>query len=241
MWFVNLLKIKVSKNLEALAQIFHQANATLYIVGGYVRDSLRGKKPYDVDICSNLTPQQVKELLKKTNFKYKTKNSSFGTATIFINKESYEYTCFRTEQYANDGSHAPTQISFVKDIQTDAQRRDFYVNALYYDIINNKVIDPLGQGLKDLENQTLQVITHPQCAFKEDAARILRLIKFSAMLNFKIHPETLQLAKQHSILLENITDARFKKELNFISTLTKSKQQKVIKLFLQIAPNRKDV
>ena len=230
-------KIKVSKDIKQLAEIFNNAGATLYIVGGYVRDSLLGNSPYDIDICSNLKVEEVKSILKSTGFKFKTKNANFGTATISSETQSYEYTCFREEQYKTNGEHTPTQVKFVKDITTDASRRDFYVNALYYDIINDKVADPLGKGLENLKSRILQVIPHKQCAFCEDAARILRLIKFSAMLDFEIEPETLKLAKQYSILLQNITDARFKKELGFIANISQEKQQKVNKLFDEIAPN----
>lgn len=234
-------KITVPQEVVELAKVFKTEGATLYIVGGFVRDSLMGKKPYDIDICCNLPTQKVKEILKPTPFKYKTKNSSFGTATISVNEFNFEYTCFRTEIYENNGSHTPKNITFVSDIKTDASRRDFYVNALYYDILNQKVVDPLGKGLDNLKNNILQVINHEVCAFCEDATRILRLVKFSALLNFDIEPNTLSLAKKYSYLLENITPARYKKELGFITNLNQETKNKVNKLFSQITPSYEEI
>ena len=219
-----------------LAKIFKTAGANLYIVGGYVRDSLLGKQPYDLDICSELQIQKVKEILKNSDYKYKTKNSTLGTAVIECNNRLFEYTCFRTEKYAMNGTHTPTNVEFVKDIKVDAARRDFYVNALYFDIINNKVVDPLNKGLTDLENKRLTVIPRNTCAFCEDAARMLRLIKFSAIMNFSIDNETMNLAKKYSILLNNITPQRFKKELGFIALLDNATKEKVNKLFQEISP-----
>ncbi len=225
---------KIPSELVCLAELFKKAGEKLYIVGGFVRDSLLNKNPFDIDICSPLKLEQVKTLLRSTNFSYKTKNKQMGTATICVNNLKFEYTVFRTDIYALDGTHSPVSVDFVKNIKLDALRRDFYVNALYFDVQNNMVVDPLNKGLCDLEQQILTVIPHAENTFKEDAVRILRLVKFSALLNFEIEKNTLKQATQHSNLLNNITPARLKKELAFIQNLPSQQKEKINQILFNI-------
>ena len=219
--------LKIPQELKSLSALFESVKQKLYIVGGFVRDSLLNKNAYDIDICSPLKLDQVKSLLRNTSFSYKTKNKQMGTATISINNLKFEYTVFRTDFYALDGKHSPIGVDFVRSIKIDALRRDFYVNAIYFDIQANKVVDPTGKGLSDLENNILEVIPHANNTFKEDAVRILRLIKFSALLDFEIESNTLEQAKEHSYLLNNITPARLKKELSFIQKLSTQEKEKI--------------
>lgn len=221
----------IPEEIKALASLFKKNNEKFYIVGGFVRDTLQNKQPYDIDICSPMKLDKVKSMLSSTNFRFKTKNKQMGTATISINNLKFEYTVFRTDVYALDGTHSPVSVDFVKNIKLDALRRDFYVNALYFDVQELKVIDPLNKGINHLENNLLMAIPHSFNTFEEDAVRILRLIKFCALGGFEIEKNTLEQAKKYSHLLNNITTARLKKELSFIQTLPQEKKDKINELF----------
>ena len=183
--------LKVSLNLLELAKIFKKNNSTLYIVGGYVRDYLIGKNPFDIDICSRLKIEEVEDILKDTSFNFKVKNKSFGTAQIECDGEIYEYTCFRSEIYKNIGAHSPKTVTFVSSVVLDARRRDFYINSLYYNILEKEVLDPLCRGLKDLEDKKINVIEAKPHKFCEDATRIIRMFKFGVLLNFEIENLTM--------------------------------------------------
>ena len=220
------IDLKLDAKIIELANIFFKHNATLYVVGGFVRDSLLFEPAIDIDICSALTTEQVKQILLNTDFAVKTKNKQFGTATISTQNLSFEYTCFRKETYDLTGSHSPTKVEFISSLTLDATRRDFYVNALYYDILNNQVLDPLEKGLSQLNNKELCVIKHTPHKFCEDATRIIRMFKFAVQHNFRIDTQSLNSAKKYAKLLNNITKTRLEKELNFLSNCNLEQQQK---------------
>ena len=225
---------QLPSELKSLSSLFESDGEKLYIVGGFVRDKLLNNQPFDIDICSPMKLERLKQLLRSTNFSYKTKNKQMGTATITINNLKMEYTVFRTDIYALNGTHSPVSVDFVKNIKLDALRRDFYINALYYDVQAKKVLDPLKQGLKDLQNNILTVIPHSFNTFQEDAVRILRLIKFSALLGFEIETNTFEQAKKYAYLLNNITSQRLKKELSFIENIEPELKEKINRLFKEI-------
>ena len=220
------IEFKINNCLVELANIFKQNNASLYIVGGFVRDYLIGKNPSDIDICCNLKIEEVEKILYGTKFNFVAKNKKFGTAQISCKNYTFEYTCFRSEQYDKTGSHSPKKVEFISSITQDALRRDFYVNALYYDILNCEVLDPLNLGLTQLENKIVCVIKHNPHKFLEDATRILRLFKFAVKLDFQIDENSLRSAKKYAPLLNNISKDRIEKELLFLSGCSEEEKQK---------------
>ena len=125
--------LDVSANLEKLA--FKLKNkAEIFLVGGYVRNGLLGFCETDVDLASELTPEELKTYLKFSDFKVKDKSKKMGTVTISIDDEEYEHTTFRKEVYEDNGKHTPEKTEFVCDIREDAKRRDFTCNSIYYSL-----------------------------------------------------------------------------------------------------------
>src|SRR5574344_2456195 len=122
------MPVRIPAELYALAKIFP---SDLYAVGGFVRDSLLGYAATDVDLAGAASPEQVFAALKDSGFSVKTGSKKLFTL-IIIGAREYEYTSFRTDSYA-DG-HRPVSSVLCNDIKTDASRRDFTVNAIYYDI-----------------------------------------------------------------------------------------------------------
>lgn len=199
----------ISRNLIELAKIFH--NTPLYVVGGYVRDFLLNINTTDVDITSSLTQNEVVRLLENTQFNTKIINKKLGTMLITIEDEKYEYTPFRKENYQLDGTHSPMDASFDATINEDAIRRDFTINSIYYNILEEKFVDLVG-GMDDLKTLTLKTTKDADITFMEDSLRILRLARFSVVYNLAIDKSTLKSAKKNANLIKNLSRERVEEE-----------------------------
>lgn len=212
---INDIKIKVPDSLYELANIFKK-KAPLYIVGGYIRNSLLGLGADDIDITSSVTIEEIKELLAGSSFLLKEKSKKLGTLEILtLNGECFEYSTFRKEIYADGGHHTPVSVEFTDDIREDAKRRDFSVNCIYYDILKESYID-IYSGIYDLQKRVLKCVETPDVVFANDGVRILRLIRFACELNFKIDRTTFVQAKKMSYRLRDISGARKYEELTKI-------------------------
>ncbi len=212
------MKIKVSDALKEFASVL-KSKADLYVVGGYVRNYLLGIPDSEVDLASKLSTDKLKQLTKNTKFTVKVKNKDLGTALILTKNETWEYSTFRKEIYAQGGAHTPKKATFVSDLLQDVKRRDFTANAIYYNINKDKLID-VYSGAYDLENQILRAIETPDLVFEVDGLRILRMLRISAELNLKIQRQTYLKAKQMVYRLKDISKTRKIDELNKILNST---------------------
>ncbi len=187
--------------------------ATLYAVGGCVRDSLLNLDCYDIDVCSQLTLDDVKRALSSTDFVISNKSLRMGTIIISKGDFKVEYTTFRKESYDRaSGNHSPNDVEFTTDMLLDAKRRDFSVNAIYWDVANDKCVDLLG-GVKDLNNKILRTVDAPQTVFEADGLRILRLVRFACELGFDIEEQTFEVAKQNAWRVKDIAIEKVRDEL----------------------------
>ena len=210
--------IKIPAELKTLAQIFKDNNKTLYIVGGYVRDGYLGVQSLlrdDIDLCSNATPKQLKKILEDTKFEVKNINESVGVMAI-MGKRRYEHATFRKEVYESE-SHTPDKIEFINSLEEDARRRDFKINAIYYDILEESYVDPLG-GIADLKNREITTVKVPKIVFNDDPERILRLVRFACALGLKIPEEEMFYAKQNAYKVKFISKYRLKNEFERLLT-----------------------
>ena len=210
--------IKIPAELKTLAQIFKDNNKTLYIVGGYVRDGYLGVQSLlrdDIDLCSNATPKQLKKMLEDTKFEVKNINESVGVMAI-IGKRRYEHATFRKEVYESE-SHTPDKIEFINSLEEDARRRDFKINAIYYDILEESYVDPLG-GIADLKNREITTVKVPKIVFNDDPERILRLVRFACALGLKIPEEEMFYAKQNAYKVKFVSKYRLKNEFERLLT-----------------------
>ena len=200
--------------LEELASYF-PIDMPLYAVGGCVRDHLRGKKCYDVDLSGGVKPDELVEILGKTPFKVVSASPRLGTVIIKGNN-TYEYTTFRIDSYpAGSGVHTPTDVQFTDDLTVDAKRRDFKCNAIYYDIKGKEIIDPLG-GIEDIKQSLLSTTVDPDVVLSQDGLRILRLVRFVSKLGYEIEDNTYDSAKRLVSRLNEISVERIREELNKI-------------------------
>tara|TARA_R110002096_G_scaffold182321_4_gene360041 strand:- start:686 stop:2014 length:1329 start_codon:yes stop_codon:yes gene_type:complete len=160
-----------------------------WIVGGAVRDLLQGGNPGDFDLASDLRPQRLAEILPKAELR----EAQLGTCRTTIAGCELTVTTLRAEAGYRDQRH-PDEVEFVTDVAVDAQRRDFTVNALYYDPEAGELLDPVG-GQADLGAKVLRAIGEPAVRFREDPLRLLRLVRFAASADLQIDPATAEAAK----------------------------------------------
>ena len=206
------MKFNIPQDVLYILNTLDEAGYESYAVGGCVRDCLLGKKPDDWDICTSATPDEIQmvflgQRLLKTGLKH-------GTLTLILQHKSYEITTFRTESGYSD-SRRPDKVNFVASVEEDLARRDFTVNAKAY---NPKVglIDLYG-GQEDLENKIIRCVGDAYERFCEDALRIMRAIRFSAVLGFGIEERTIAAIEKLSYKLKNIAIERINVE--FTKTL----------------------
>ncbi len=192
--------LQIVKKLQA-------AGYQAYWVGGCVRDILMGTEPKDFDIVTSATPDEVEKLLKKTI----PVGKKFGVMLAVENGHHFEIATFRTEKGYKD-ARRPDKVFWAK-AEDDAKRRDFTINALFYDPVTKKVQDFVS-GQKDIKNKILRFIGDPEKRIQEDHLRILRAIRFKNTLGFKYDPETKQALQKNANLVISVSGERIRDELN---------------------------
>lgn len=155
-----------------------------YVVGGAVRDFLMGKTPHDYDLTSDALPSQISDVFK--DFYQEHSGEKHGTIRVIVDHKPIEITTFRCDEGYTD-YRRPDNVEFVKDVYIDSKRRDFSINAFYY--FEGHIYD-FHEGLEDLNNKVIKTIGNPSTRFHEDALRILRAIRFSVKLGYKIESKT---------------------------------------------------
>ena len=193
---------------DSLIKLSSMSSSPIYVVGGYVRNKIAGLGETDIDISG---PAVADALGLSKRYRTEVVNYKLGTVVIKYNEDTFEYTPFRVEKYAEGGGHSPVSVMFTTDITKDALRRDFTCNAIYYDIKNNKIIDPLG-GIADIEHKLLRA-HDPKRIFASDGLRVLRMVRLACELGFKIDSETAKAAKANVELLKDISAERKRDEL----------------------------
>lgn len=201
-----------NQKLIALAKLISPF-ATLYAVGGCVRDELLGCECYDIDICSKLRVEDVKNILLNSDYAVSDKNLRMGTVIISNGDFKAEYTSFRKDSYDGaSGKHSPLDVEFTDDISEDALRRDFKCNAIYRDILSGENVDPLC-GMCDVKDRILSTADASEKVFEADGLRILRLVRFYAELGFEIEEQTLRVARKNAWRVKDIAVERIRDEL----------------------------
>lgn len=147
--------MEVSDNLKRLAQLTYALGYKTYIVGGYVRNMLLGYDVNDVDIAGAMLVEDMKQLCLNNGYTAEIINKRLGTLLISKDNEQYEYTTFRKEVYDESGKHKPEEVSFVDNPKDDAFRRDFTINAMFYDIIDGQLLDYVN-GQRDIKDESLR-------------------------------------------------------------------------------------
>jgi poly(A) polymerase len=179
-----------------------------FLVGGCVRDALLQRQTKDFDIASNASPDELEALFPQAL----TVGKQFGVLKIPVGGEMgvIEVATFREDLEYRDHRH-PVGVKFSGP-EEDARRRDFTINAMFYDPKTQRILDLTG-GMEDLKSRTLRAIGDPLLRLKEDSLRLLRAIRFATTLGFEIAPETLEATRKQSRLIAKVSHERIRDEL----------------------------
>lgn len=200
------VKIKMPGKVNKIIGVLQEAGFEAYAVGGCIRDSLLGRTPNDWDITTSAKPMEVKALFSHTI----DTGIQHGTVTILLDREGFEVTTYRIDGEYEDGRH-PKEVSFTGSLEEDLKRRDFTINALAYNETAG-LID-IFEGQKDLKDGIIRCVGNAEERFTEDALRMLRAIRFSAQLGYRIEENTLTAIHKLSGNLEKISAERIQTEL----------------------------
>lgn len=199
----------VSANAIRATKTLQEAGFKAFIVGGAVRDLLLGIKPKDFDLATNATPEQVKSLFRRAFIIGK----RFRIVHLMFGQDLLEVTTFRGAHNAPKDEHGRVlNDNIFGEQHEDAARRDFTINAMYYDPTTQTVWDYHG-GLQDVRNKTLRMIGVPEARYREDPVRLLRAVRFAAKLKFDIDVATRDPIQVMAPLINNVPAARLFDEM----------------------------
>ena len=205
----------MSKNAVYVCDRLQRAGFEAYIVGGAVRDALLGVEPKDFDVATNASPEEVKHEFRRAFII----GRRFRLVHVMFGDETIEVSTFRSNsvkaveggtaggEVESDATGRITSDNVYGTQGEDAARRDFTINALYYDPTHDIVVDYLD-GLKDIEKRTLRVIGKAETRYREDPVRMLRAIRLAVKLGCSIAPTTAKPIQEHAALIKNVPPAR---------------------------------
>jgi poly(A) polymerase/tRNA nucleotidyltransferase (CCA-adding enzyme) len=212
----NLYGVSIPEEVKFIIEKLKENDFKAYIVGGCVRDLLRGVEPEDWDVATDAKPEEIGKIFLRSF-----SNNNFGTVTVLTGSENQrlkeiEITPFRIDEKYTDKRH-PDKIRWAKNIEEDLARRDFTVNAIAIKQETRdrkqeiKIIDPY-EGRKDLEDKIIRAVGRAKDRFNEDALRMMRAVRFAATLGFKIEAKTEKAIKTNSPWLQMISKERIRDE-----------------------------
>ncbi len=199
----------MKKRAADIIQRLRENGFEAYFAGGCVRDHLRGMDPKDFDIATSARPDDILRLYPDGN----TVGAHFGVILVRLHQWDFEIATFRSDIGGSDGRH-PERVAFT-NAKEDAQRRDFTINGMFYDPVEEKIIDYVG-GRKDLEKGIIRAIGNPQKRFQEDYLRMMRALRFSTVLGFEIEPDTWSAIQKQAHQITKISPERIRDELDRI-------------------------
>lgn len=202
----------ISPNALKVLYRLKSAGFQAHLVGGGVRDLLLGREPKDFDVATDASPEQVRDVFRNCRLV----GRRFRLAHVQFGREIIEVATFRAGQDQTPEQHQTDEGMLLRDniygtIEEDALRRDFSVNALYYNIADFSVIDYAG-GVEDLNQGVLRLLGEPETRYREDPVRMLRAIRFAAKLGFRIAPDTEAPIPELASLLADVPAARLFEE-----------------------------
>lgn len=191
---------------RGIVQRLHDAGHAALYAGGCVRDRLMGVEPHDYDIATDARPEQVQALFRRTV----AVGAHFGVIVVLDGSYEFQVATFRNDGQYLDGRH-PTTVSFSTPEQ-DAERRDFTINGLFFDPLEDRLIDYVG-GQRDLEARLLRAIGNPADRIREDRLRMLRAVRFATTLGFDIDGATWRAVCENARHIREVSAERIREEL----------------------------
>ncbi len=202
--------MKIPRITKKLASVFSAHGYQCYLVGGATRNIVLKRKIIDFDIATDARPEEVSRIFKRvipTGIKH-------GTVTVLFQGKQFEVTTFRSEGEYLDGRR-PSTVTFTPSIHEDLKRRDFTINAIAWDLINNRLLDP-HNGRMDIKLKTIRAIGDPYERFREDGLRPLRACRLAAQLDFQVEKGTLAAIGRTLNTVDRVSQERIRDELERI-------------------------
>ncbi len=225
MKILNKIKNKVDRDIVQIINELQSSGYETYIVGGAIRDIILNREPKDYDISTSATPEEIKKVFKKKR-RVVIIGRRFKLAHLYNGKDIIEISTFRQnpkgtgQDKRNRKKQVPKNMIFRDNeygsSYDDAFRRDFTVNALFYDPIKNKIIDYTEMGLDDLKNKIVRIIGNPDTRFEEDPVRTLRALKLVGQYNFTIEKNTKKSLDKKMSTMSYVAKSRLLLELDKI-------------------------
>lgn len=189
-----------------VVQTLVDAGHAAYFAGGCVRDELMGLEPDDYDVATDARPEQVADIFHRTQ----AVGESFGVMLVRLMGHTIQVATFRTDGVYSDGRH-PDEVHY-SDAEHDARRRDFTINGLFEDPLNDRIIDYVD-GRADMDAQIIRAIDEPERRFSDDHLRMLRAVRFAARFGYAIEGETADAIRRHASNLEGVSRERIGQEV----------------------------
>lgn len=199
-------RIRLPEKVKLIIQRITDAGYEAYAVGGCIRDSLLMRTPDDWDITTSADPLQVKAIFERTV----DTGIKHGTVTVLMGGEGFEVTTYRIDGKYEDGRH-PREVIFTPSLEEDLKRRDFTINAMAYNEKDGLV--DIFDGIGDIQRELICCVGNPLERFSEDALRIMRAVRFSAQLGYRIDEQTKEAIRQLAPDLKRISAERIQTEL----------------------------
>ena len=205
----------ISSGSRRTVETLQQQGYKAYVVGGAVRDLLAGITPKDYDVATSATPEQVRQCFRRSRII----GRRFQIVHVLMGAETIEVTTFRGhhDQQSSHKAQTDNQGRVLRDNvfgnqKEDAARRDFTVNALYYDPVSETIID-YHHGVADLKQKTLRMIGDPNTRYREDPVRMLRAVRLATKLGLAIDPAASRPIRELAVLIENVPPSRLFDEM----------------------------
>lgn len=201
----------IPNSIKEIHELFKSNSKKLYLVGGSVRDFLKGDDPKDFDLCTDATPDEIMRILNSNGYRTTEQGKSFGVIVVYTDDQpdGMEIATFRVDEYDYDSRNPKIKFS---TIDADVLRRDLSINALFYDLDKREIIDLVG-GLEDIDNKIVRMVGNPKGRIKEDPLRIMRVIRFAYRYGFDIEKYTFNSIKELGESLSRITNERIWEEI----------------------------
>jgi len=219
----------IPKEVKNIIDKLKLAGFEAFVVGGCVRDFLRETEPNDWDVTTNAKPEEIQKVFPDSFYENKFLTVTARTGSKKPELAEIEITTYRLEAEYSDKRH-PDEVKYAEKLEDDLSRRDFTVNAIAMDE-KKKIID-LFDGKADLKNKIIRTVGIPEERFSEDALRMLRAVRFSVTLGFKIEENTAKAIKKNSIWLEAISQERIRDE--FLKIINADKSAEGIELLREL-------
>jgi poly(A) polymerase/tRNA nucleotidyltransferase (CCA-adding enzyme) len=205
-----LPELRVPPDVERVVARLVASGHQAYVVGGSVRDAIRGVDPHDWDVTTSATPEEIQQVFRRTLYL-----NHFGTVVVRAGDHDIEVTTYRVESDYADHRH-PSEVAFTDSLHDDLARRDFTMNAMAWrpaaDGAPGELVDPFG-GKRDLEAKVVRAVGDARERFQEDALRMLRAVRFATLLGFTIDPATADAIRASAHLAATLSGERIQTEI----------------------------